>query len=228
VDGASVDTVLADPPYSSGTRREGQKGLRKAMNRTTDDGEWFGSDSLTTPAFAYLMRQCAIEWRRVLRNGGHILAFIDWRMAGTLSGALDIAAAVESADLRYAGIVVWDKTHFGMGSCFRNQHEFILHFTKGVGVPQRRNQGNVIACAPVRGSEDNPTEKPVRLLSDLLTTVTPVNGLVLDCFAGSGACAEAAIINGFRYLGIDNRESQVAATRRRIDSARQTLFSESA
>ena len=54
--------------------------------------------------------------------------------------------AIESSDLRHAGLLVWDKTYFGMGSCFRNQHELVLHFTKGQGwKPQRSDVANVIA-----------------------------------------------------------------------------------
>lgn len=40
---SSLDAAVIDPPYSSGTRREGAKGLRKSMNRTTGDDDWFGA-----------------------------------------------------------------------------------------------------------------------------------------------------------------------------------------
>lgn len=141
-----LEVVFTDPPFSSGTRREAAKGLRKAMTRAADDAEWFGSDSLTTNGFAYLLRSCALRWRRLLVPGGHAFVFIDWRMAAAC------AAAIESADLRHCGVLVWDKTYFGMGACFRNQHEFILHFSNGVGrPPKRKDAGNVFRCTPIRG-----------------------------------------------------------------------------
>jgi len=191
------DVILTDPPFSSGTRREGAKGLRKSMTRGVDDSEWFGADSLTTDGFLFLMRSCAVQWQRVLKPGGHLLCFIDWRMAAHLSGA------IESADLRRVGMLVWDKTYFGMGSCFRNQHEFILHFTKGAGAaPQRKDVGNVLSCKPIRNGA-HPTEKPVELLKTLLSVICPVGGAVLDSFMGSGSTGEACAEYGAIFTGIE-------------------------
>jgi DNA modification methylase len=209
---ASVDVVLTDPPFSSGTRREASKGLRKSMNRETSGAEWFGSDSLTVNGFAYLMRECALEWHRLLRDGGHALVFIDWRMMPTL------AAAIESADLRHAGLLVWNKTYFGMGSTFRNQHELILHFSKGVGrEPLRRDVGNVLDFAPIRDGM-HPTEKPVPLLRTLLSVVCPPRGVVLDCFAGSGSTGEACVPD-YDCLLIERELPYVEMCRSRIQRA---------
>lgn len=200
-----VDVVLTDVPFSSGSRREASKGLRKSMTRETAGAEWFGSDSLTVVGFAHLMRLAALEWQRLLVPGGHALVFIDWRMGAHLS------AAIESADMRCAGELVWDKDAFGMGACFRNQHERILHFTKGVGRdPMRRDVGNVLRCPPVRAGS-HPTEKPVALLRRLLSVVGRRGGLVLDSFAGTGATGVAAILEGMEALLIE-REAPYAAT----------------
>lgn len=195
--GASVDAVVTDPPYSSGTRREAAKGLRKSMTRSVKDDEWFTTDSLTTHGFQWLMRECAVEWGRILVPGGHVLVFIDWRMVAPLSGA------IESADLRHIGLLVWNKGRFGMGAYFRNQHELILHFTNGRSrPPQRRDVPNVLTHAPVLGGE-HPTEKPVGLMRDLISVVAPRGGVVLDPFAGSGSTLLAARDLGVRAIGIE-------------------------
>lgn len=209
----SVDAVVTDPPYSSGTRKEAAKGLRKAMCRERDDDTWFDGDSLTVVGFGYLMRETARECRRVMKRGAHLLAFIDWRMLPHL------AAAIESVDLRHAGVLVWDKTYFGMGSCFRNQHELILHFTKEQGAdPQRRDVGNVLQCAPVKGGE-HPTEKPVDLMRRLLSVVCPPDGTVLDPFAGSGTTGVACIMDGLNFVGIESSERFADLARKRIAEA---------
>lgn len=193
----SVDCVLTDPPFSSGARREANKGLRKSMIRGTDDADWFTTDSLTTNGFVWLMRECAVQWHRIVKPGGHILVFIDWRMHSPLSGA------IESADLRHNGLLVWNKTHFGMGSCFRNQHELILHFSNGKpNPPQRMDVGNVLDFKPIRNGV-HPTEKPVDLLRTLLSVVCPRNGVVLDCFMGSGPTLEAACREDCSAIGVD-------------------------
>ena len=207
---ASVDAIATDPPYSSGTRREASKGLRKSMRRGVNDAEWFGADSLTVTGFGWLMHACAVEWQRILKSGGHVLTFIDWRMMPHLAGA------IESGDLRHAGLLVWDKTYFGMGHCFRNQHELILHFTKGYGAPaQRHDVGNVIACPPIRNGI-HPTEKPVALLRTLLSVVCPSGGVVVDCFAGSGATLLAARALGMHYIGMEREAEYVAIANRRL------------
>lgn len=206
---AHVDAVITDPPYSSGGRRENARSLRVSMTRAVDDAEWIAGDSLSTAGFVWMMREIAIESRRVLVDGGHLLSFIDWRMYPNLT------AAIESADLRQHPTLVWDKTHFGMGAVFRNQHEWIAHFTKGnPSPPNRRDTPNVLAYPAVRAG-DHPTQKPVDLLRRLVDVVTSPGGLVLDPFAGSGTTGVAAIMEGRRFLGFEITEhyAQVARDR---------------
>ena len=217
----SVHAIITDPPFSSGTRKEAAKGLRKSMNRGITNDEWFGTDSLTVQGFCWLMREAALQWKRVLAPGGHILVFIDWRMYPHLS------AAIESADLRQAGLVVWDKTYFGMGSCFRNQHELILHFTNGVAIPSRRDVPNVIACKPIRNGV-HPTEKPIALMETLLSVVSPVGGIVVDCFSGSGTTAIACINSGRHYIGYETSKGYCEAPLKRITTHSESMLGQTA
>jgi site-specific DNA-methyltransferase (adenine-specific) len=206
----SIDVVLTDPPFSSGTRKEGQKGVRKAMVRSMEDDDWFATDCLTTHGFLWLMRQNALRWKRLLKRGGHALVFIDWRMSPHLS------AAIESADFRQQPTLIWDKTYFGMGAFFRNQYELVLHFTNGRGRdPQRRDVGNVLSCAPIRDGS-HPNEKPVPLLREILSVVTPPGGRVLDPFMGSGSVGVAAVRLEMSFTGIDIDPEFVEVARDRI------------
>jgi site-specific DNA-methyltransferase (adenine-specific) len=161
---------------------------------------------MSTQGFIWMMRACGLDWRRLLKPGGHALAFIDWRMAASL------AAALESADLRQHPTLVWDKTHFGMGSVFRNQYELIVHMSAGNPLPPaRRDVGNVLGCPPVRGGE-HPTAKPLPLLRTLLSVVCG-SGVVLDPFAGSGTTLLAARSLGLAAIGVeaDERYCEVVA-----------------
>jgi len=222
----SADVVLVDPPYSSGATREaGKTGYSKTMTRSTDGdrARWFGSDSLSTDGFAFLLRACALEWFRILKPGGHALIFIDWRM---LPAAM---AAVESADLRKSGVLIWNKTYFGMGKYYRNQYECIMHFTKGVGCdPQRRDIGNVLSHKPLRTRNGaiHPTEKPVPLLRDLLSVVCPPGGLVVDCFAGSGSTGEAVLrsVPGARVVLIERDQQYHVKASLRLAGVMRDLY----
>ena len=209
----SVDAVVTDPPYSSGTRREGAKGVRKSMNRTTGDGDWFGSDSMTTGGFVWTMRCVASQSKRLLCRGGHLLCFIDWRMSASL------AAAVESTDMRNLGFLVWNKMAFGMGAYFRNQHELILHFSHGKTRPVfRHDMGNVLSYPRLRGC-DHDTEKPVDLMKDLVSTVSGPGEVVGDWFMGSGTTGVAAVQLGRRFIGIEIDPAYFKIAHQRIRDA---------
>jgi site-specific DNA-methyltransferase (adenine-specific) len=209
----SVDAIITDPPYSSGTRREASKTLTGKGSMCRAPGTWFGSDSLTTDGFQYLMRAVSVEAFRTLKPGGHFLSFIDWRMLPHLM------ASVESADLRKIGVLVWDKTYYSLGHYFRNQHEFIVHFSRGKGAaPQRRDVGNVLQCKPVRNGV-HPTEKPVDLLDRILSVVAPPDAVVLDPFMGSGSTGVAALHTGRRFIGIEREETYFKIAEKRIYAA---------
>lgn len=206
----STDVVLTDPPYSSGGRRENARSLRKSMVRAVEDDDWIRGDAMSTAGFIYLLRLCGIQWRRLLRHGGHALSFIDWRMAAHLG------AALETADLRQHPTLIWNKGHFGMGAVFRNQHEFIVHFTvDNPSEPQRRDVPNVLTFPPVRDG-DHPTEKPDALLQTILSVVCPPNGVVLDPFLGSGAVLHAARSLDMTAIGIDSDERYCEIAARRL------------
>jgi site-specific DNA-methyltransferase (adenine-specific) len=205
----TVDAVLTDPPYSSGGRRENSRSIRKSMLRETEDDDWIRGDAMSTVGFTYLLRMCGLQWRRILKSGGHALTFIDWRMAPTL------AAALETADLRQHPILVWNKGQLGMGVIFRNQHEFVVHMSAGNPTPpQRRDVPNVLTFPPVRDG-DHPTEKPEPLLRTLLSVVAAPGATILDPFAGSGSALLAARSLGMKSIGVeaDERFCEVIAKR---------------
>jgi site-specific DNA-methyltransferase (adenine-specific) len=159
------------------------------------------------------MREVGRQARRVLVPGGHLLSFIDWRMAANLS------AALESADLRVHPTLVWDKQQIGMGAIFRNQHEFIVHMTNGNPVPpQRRDVPNVLAFPPIRDG-DHPTQKPIPLMRTLISVVCPKGGVVLDPFMGSGSTGVAALLEGCRFIGSEVGDYFEVAQERIITAA---------
>jgi site-specific DNA-methyltransferase (adenine-specific) len=213
-----VDVILTDPPFSSGGRRENARSVRKSMIRGTDDDAWIAGDSMSTAGFVWTMREFGTQARRLLKPGGHLLSFIDWRMYPQL------CLGLETADLVQYPTIVWDKTYFGMGSQFRNQHELVVHMTNGSPVaPQRRDVGNVISCKPIRGGA-HPTEKPVPLLETLLSVVCPAAGWVLDPFMGSGATGVAAVNTGRKFIGVEMSEHYYGVSVERIHLAKDTLF----
>ncbi|MDW5499756.1 site-specific DNA-methyltransferase [Pseudomonas lundensis] len=54
------------------------------------------------------------------------------------------------------------------------------------------------------GARNNhPTVKPVELMRYLCRLITPVGGVVLDPFMGSGSTGKAALLEGFGFIGVE-------------------------
>ncbi|HBM9260402.1 TPA: site-specific DNA-methyltransferase [Citrobacter freundii] len=62
----------------------------------------------------------------------------------------------------------------------------------------------------------HPTVKPTQLMAYLCRLVTPAGGLVLDPFMGSGSTGKGAVIEGFRFIGIERESEYVNIARARI------------
>lgn len=67
----------------------------------------------------------------------------------------------------------------------------------------------------------HPTVKPTDLMRYLCRLVTPPNGIVLDPFLGSGSTGKAAILEGFRFIGIELDPDYFEIAKQRIEEASQ-------
>lgn len=210
---AGVDAFVQDPPYASGTRHEAGRSTSGAMLR----GGYFADrpldlDQMTTQGFVWLMRAVGVFARRVLVDGGSVLSFIDWRQWPNL------AAALETANLRVQGMVVWDKGTLGLGQGFRYSHELVCHASKGVPVVHDRTVANVLRH-PRAKPVHHPSPKPVDLMADLLRVVAPPGGLVVDAFAGSASTLIAARRLGVHAIGIESDRGHAEHAAERLGGA---------
>jgi len=67
----------------------------------------------------------------------------------------------------------------------------------------------------------HPTVKPTDLMRYLCRLVTPAGGLILDPFMGSGSTGRGAVLEGFRFIGIEREAEYIEIAQARIDSARR-------
>ncbi len=98
----------------------------------------------------------------------------------------------------FKGQLVPDSYYGGEGSAAR-----IFYCAKAS--KSERGQGN-----------NHPTVKPITLMRYLVRLVTPPGGIVLDPFCGSGSTGVAAVMEGFRFIGIDIVEEYCEIARKRI------------
>jgi hypothetical protein len=64
----------------------------------------------------------------------------------------------------------------------------------------------------------HPTVKPTELMRYLCRLVTPPGGVVLDPFMGSGSTGKAAMLEGFRFIGIEREAEYLEIARHRVQA----------
>lgn len=67
----------------------------------------------------------------------------------------------------------------------------------------------------------HPTVKALKLMTYLCRLITPPDGLILDPFTGSGSTGCAAMLEGFRFIGLEREEQYVEIAQKRIEYWRQ-------
>lgn len=79
----------------------------------------------------------------------------------------------------------------------------------GSGISDREN---------VVSKNIHPTIKPVSLMTYLCRLITPPNGIVLDPFMGSGSTGISALLDGFRFVGMEMDPEYFKIAEARINS----------
>ena len=204
-DGEPFAGILTDPPYSSGgqVRSDRMQSTRtKYVNSDSRTGQAlpdFAGDTRDQRGFLAWSSLWMADALRCTAPGGWLLVFTDWRQLPVTTDAVQAGGWV------WRGIVPWDK---GPGSRPQKgrpkaQCEYIVTATAGA-----HEAAEDAPCLPGFYSCPTPrervhiTEKPVRLLQDMVQLVTP-GALVCDPFVGSGAHGEAALREGRRFIGCE-------------------------
>ena len=180
----SVDAIITDPPYG--------------INYVSQTGASIKNDKSPFIWFLY-------DAFRVLKSGeaghGGLICFTRWDVEQTFIDAMKIAGFNVKSE------VIWDKVYHGMGdtkAAFAPSHENIVFAVKGkYSFPGSRPK-DLVTFPKINSSKMvHPTEKPVGLLANLISSVTKPGDLILDPFAGSGSTLVAAKKTGRRFIGIE-------------------------
>jgi hypothetical protein len=127
------------------------------------------------------------------RNGGANVALT--RKAGTATNIMSGTGMSRPTNAAYAG---------DSGSAAR-------FFYCAKASKADRNEGNT-----------HPTVKPTDLMRYLCRLVTPPGGIVLDPFMGSGSTGKAAMLDGFRFIGIEREAEYLEIAKQRMQQPAQT------
>lgn len=214
----SVDAVITDPPYSSGGQfrsdRETGSTIKYAQSGSqTAKLPDFSGDNRDQRGWAYWMALWLSEALRVTKPGGVCCLFTDWRQLPTCTDAIQAGGWV------WRGIVPWVKP---LGSArpqlgrFMAQCEYVIWGSHGqLPIDGPALYGFFEGASPKGDNRQHPTQKPVNVLRDLVK-IAPLGGTILDPFAGSGTTGVAALLEGRRFVGVEQVDHYRDVAARRL------------
>lgn len=214
---ASVDAVIADPPYSSGGMVRGdriQDIHTKYVNGDSISGNAlpaFTGDNRDQRGFGYWCALWIGECMRILKPGGAIALFTDWRQLPMTSDALQAGGIV------WRGIVPWHKPNGRrVQGRFANNCEYIVWGTNGPrALESLPNAYDGFFQVNTPREREHVTQKPVEIMRQLVR-IAPLGGVVLDPFAGSGSTGVAALLEGRRFIGVELTDHYVDIAEKRL------------
>jgi site-specific DNA-methyltransferase (adenine-specific) len=195
----SIKTIICDPPYFTG------------MTHNAKEKASISDLAICGPFYRQLFR----EFLRVLTPDGCLYWFCDWRSEGFY------LQQMQQAGLNVRNCLVWDKVNGRVSPFYRFNSEFILLATGSKFVCY---DDNIISQLPlyVCKGKVHPAQKPVELISKLITDSTAEGDTVMDCFAGSGTTAVAAIRTKRNFICMELQDKYVDIAKQRIEEAYHT------
>jgi len=187
---ASIDLVLADPPYVPNYRtRDGRRCFSYAHER------WI------TPAFD--------EVYRLLKPDRFCVSFYGWPWIERFM------LAWKHAGFRPVSHLIWTKSYCSREGYTRSHHEVAYLLAKGRPPKPACPPADVLRWE-YTDNIHHPTEKPVSGLVPLIEAFSQPGGIVLDPFAGSGSAGLAARACQRQFILIELSESHCATARARL------------
>jgi site-specific DNA-methyltransferase (adenine-specific) len=199
----SVDLILIDPPYlisrDSNFKKISDKTSQDMITKydiSIDFGEW-DKEELN---WEYLFK----EYSRILKKGGTIIIFYDiWK-------SYELKEMADKFKLKQPRVCAWIKTNpvpiNSKINYLSNGTEYFFTFIKGSKPTFNSEYDKGFYHYPIcHGKErlDHPTQKPLRLIMDLIEKHSNPGDLVLDTFAGTGTVGEACQILNRNYILIE-------------------------
>lgn len=188
-------------------------GMRQQKQELQNPYPDFSGDALAQRAWTSYLHEVMAAARGCCKVGAVCALFVDWRQLPALTDAIQWAGWV------WRGIAVWDKQNSRpqLGR-FRQQCEYIVWGSNG-SLPIERGVGvlpGVFSYPNVPSSERwHQTQKPLDLMRQVMHVCEP-GGVICDPFCGSGSTIQAALMEGYKVVGIELEAHNVAIIHKRL------------
>lgn len=212
-----VDAVVTDPPYEAVMQNKWGVLSRNAPSSHVQHEE-LGFDAIDhmRDDIANAVKEACTGWALFFCMAEGVRAWRD---------------SIEASGAKYKRAMVWVKPDAmpqfnGQGPS--TGHEMIVSAWYGEGHSKWNGggkPGTFIFTKNTQGAE-HPTQKPLPLMSELISLFTFPNDLVCDPFLGSGTTGIASVKLGRRFVGIEQNEKWFDLSCRRVSDAlsRPDLF----
>lgn len=209
-----VDHIIGDPPYEASLHaaKEHASNLRKDSGPELKEIDFSAID----PIRAEFVERASPICR------GWFIAFC------TVEGARPWADCINTSSMKYKRACVWIKPDSAPqlnGQCPAQGAEIFVVAWAGAGHSRwngggKRGVYTHLVNNPERHGE-HPTEKPRRLMSEIVADFTKPADVILDPFMGSGTTGVAAAMAGRRFVGIEMNERYFDIACKRIEDAQR-------
>ena len=208
----SFDCLVTDPPYKVISGGNKSKGSPRGM-LAKNDGKIFRCNDIR-------FDEWLPEMYRILKPGAQAYVFTN------LLNLRDLWDCAESCGFRIHNLLVWEKNTANPSRWYMKNAEYILYMYKpGNGQPVSiKDCGSkmVHQFNNIVGNKVHETEKPVNLLKMYIQNSCPLNGWVIDPFAGSNSTMTAALLSGMRCFACEMDEKYIGPAVERISGLLQT------
>ena len=211
----SIDLICTDIPYELENHGGTSSALATRCAKMRDSVEFMANGIDYNKVFSEFIRVCKIPNMIIFCSNmqiGKIITFFNDRNLKTellVWNKLNPAPLCNGkyiSDLEYI-IYVHDK-----GSCFNNDapYEF-KHKCKNYPIV-------------VSNDKVHPTQKPLKLIEELVVLHSLENQVVLDSFMGSGTCGMVCVAKNRNFIGIEIDENYFKIAQNRINELNGGIF----
>lgn len=213
IDSNTIDLVCTSPPYNKNywLRNRNQKGKRIITYDTF-------SDTLEPEEYVRIQKEILDELVRVIKPTGSIFYnHIDiFHKHNTIHPSYVY-------DYNVKQVIVWDrgntpkldKSYFLPTTewifWIKKNWDAIPYFDKSLATHKKN-----IWRINKEKNNPHPAPFPEELVDNIVKSCCPENGLILDCYNGSGTTGVVAQKNNMNYIGIDISEQYIEMTKDRL------------
>src|SRR6187402_2708970 len=205
--------LVTDPPYCAVGSASQATAKKYLGHRTKSRRTNFSGDTRDARSWLRWTTLWLIEAMRVVRVGGVVCIFCDWRQLPLATDALQCAGWI------WGGIVPWNKTRAvrPRKGAFRSQCEYVIwgYRERLIGNPKVTIDGCITAPRRKAEREYHQVGKPEEVTRQLVQ-VAPVGDLVIDPFMGGGSVGAGCLREGRRFAGGDRSAHSVTVSRERL------------